>query len=109
MRASSGIPILMYHSVDARTSVITFPPDRFRWQVEWLYSHGYKIISLGELSRYMTSGQIPERSIVLTFDDGYQTLYTEVFPILQQYGFSATIFLVAGFCGKDKHWPGQPA
>jgi len=45
---------------------------------------------------------------VLTFDDGYQSLYTEVFPVLQRYGFSATVFLIAGFCGKDNYWPGQP-
>jgi len=58
----------------------------------------------------MATGQdFPERSVVLTFDDGYQSLYTEVFPILQQYGFSATVFLVAGYSGKDNQWPGQPS
>lgn len=100
----------MYHSVDSRPSVITFPPDQFQWQVEWLHSRGYKSIPLSELNHCMTTGQdLPERSVVLAFDDGYQSLYTEVFPILQQYGFSATVFLVAGFCGKDNHWPGQPS
>lgn len=58
----------------------------------------------------MTTGQgFPERSFVLTFDDGYESLYTEVFPILQRYGFLATVFLVAGFCNKDNQWPGQPS
>jgi peptidoglycan/xylan/chitin deacetylase (PgdA/CDA1 family) len=58
----------------------------------------------------MSTGQgLPERSVVLTFDDGYQSLYTEVFPVLQQYGFSATVFLIAGFCGKDNQWHGQPS
>jgi peptidoglycan/xylan/chitin deacetylase (PgdA/CDA1 family) len=58
----------------------------------------------------MSTGQdFPKQSVVLTFDDGYQSLYTEVFPILQKYGFSATVFLVAGFCSKDNRWPGQPS
>jgi peptidoglycan/xylan/chitin deacetylase (PgdA/CDA1 family) len=100
----------MYHSVDTRPSVITFPPDRFQWQMEWLHDHGYESITLSEISRCMAAGQnFPERSVALTFDDGYQSLYTEVFPVLQKYGFSATVFLVAGFCGKDNDWPGQPS
>jgi len=107
---SPSLPILMYHGVDSQPSVINFPPDRFRWQIKWLYTHGYKSIPLSELNRCMITGQdLPERSVVLTFDDGYQSLYTEVFPILQQYSFSATIFLVAGFCNKDNYWPGQPS
>ncbi len=100
----------MYHTVDSHPSVISFPPDQFQWQIEWLYSRGYKSIALSELSRCITSGQsFPERSVVLTFDDGYQSLFTEVFPTLQQYGFTATVFLVAGFCSKDNYWPGQPS
>jgi len=110
MRASSGLPVLMYHSVDPRPSVITFSPERFQWQMQVLHDRGYKGISLSELSHCMITGQgLPERSVVLTFDDGYQSLYTEMFPILQQFGFSATVFLVAGFCGKDNDWPGQPS
>lgn len=110
MRESPGIPILMYHGVDRRSSIVTIPPDRFQWQIEWLHNQGYKGLPLGELSRCMVTGQaFPGRSVVLTFDDGYQSLYTEVFPVLQRYGFSATVFLIAGFCGKDNQWPGQPS
>lgn len=110
MSASSGFPILMYHAVDSRPSVVTIPPVHFRRQMKWLHQRGYHCITLGELSHYLIIGQgFPDRSIVLTFDDGYQSLYTEVFPILQEIGFSATVFLIAGLCGKDNHWPGQPS
>jgi peptidoglycan/xylan/chitin deacetylase (PgdA/CDA1 family) len=110
MRKPPGLPILMYHGVDRRPSVVTIPPNQFQWQMEWLHDHGYKSIPLGELSRCMITGEaFPERSVVLTFDDGYQSLYTEVFPVLQQYGFSATVFIIAGLCGKDNQWLGQPS
>lgn len=109
MKSSSTLPILMYHGVDARPSVVTLHPDRFRWQIEWLNKCGYNGISLGELVRCIAAGEsFPARAVVLTFDDGYQNLYTEAFPILRQYGFSATVFLVAGFCNKDNRWPSQP-
>jgi peptidoglycan/xylan/chitin deacetylase (PgdA/CDA1 family) len=76
----------------------------------WLHGRGYQCITLGEFSRRMITGQgFPDRSVVLTFDDGYQSFYTEVFPILQEVGFPATVFLIPGFCGKDNQWPGQPS
>jgi peptidoglycan/xylan/chitin deacetylase (PgdA/CDA1 family) len=100
----------MYHSVDPRPSLVTIPPSQFQWQVEWLYRQGYRGIALGEASRCLLNGQdFPERSVVLTFDDGFQSLHSQVFPILRRYGFSATVFLVAEFCGKDNAWEDQPA
>ena len=109
MTSSSPIPILMYHAIDARPSVVTLHPRAFRWQMEWLNNQGYTCISLREFGRLMRAGEdLPARCAILTFDDGYQSLYTEAFPILQVYGFSATIFLVSGFCNRDNRWPGQP-
>lgn len=55
------------------------------------------------------AANIPERAIVLTFDDGFESLFQHGYPILSNYGFTATIFLVAGFCGKRNNWPSQPA
>ncbi len=109
MTGLSTIPILMYHGIDACPSVVTIHPDRFRWQMEWLHRYGYKGISLGELVRCMNAGEtFPVRSVVLTFDDGYQNLFTEAFPVLLEFGFSATVFLVTGFCDKDNRWQSQP-
>jgi peptidoglycan/xylan/chitin deacetylase (PgdA/CDA1 family) len=100
----------MYHTVDPAPSVLAVSPAQFQWQMEWLYNAGYRCPPLGEIVERLACGlDFPERSVVLTFDDGYQSLYQEVMPILQRYGFSATVFLVAGFCGKDNRWPGQPA
>jgi peptidoglycan/xylan/chitin deacetylase (PgdA/CDA1 family) len=46
--------------------------------------------------------------VVLTFDDGFASVYTRAFPILARYGFPATVFLVSGYCGKRNDWAGQP-
>jgi peptidoglycan/xylan/chitin deacetylase (PgdA/CDA1 family) len=46
--------------------------------------------------------------VVLTFDDGYENLFWNVYPVLSEFGFTATVFLVSGFCGKLNHWAGQP-
>ncbi|MBA3256276.1 MAG: polysaccharide deacetylase family protein, partial [Pyrinomonadaceae bacterium] len=40
-------------------------------------------------------------------DDGYRNVYTEAFPILEKYGFGATVFLISDYCGKDNDWPGN--
>ena len=110
MNSRTGLPVLMYHTVDPRPSVVAIPPAQFCWQMEWLCQSGYRCISMGEICRLLEARQdFPERTIALTFDDGYQSLYREVFPILNRYGFSATVFLVAAYCGKDNQWVGQPA
>jgi peptidoglycan/xylan/chitin deacetylase (PgdA/CDA1 family) len=50
---------------------------------------------------------LPPRSIVITFDDGFKNFYDVAYPILNNLGFSATVFLVPGHCGKNNKWEGQ--
>ncbi|MEO8042853.1 MAG: polysaccharide deacetylase family protein [Acidobacteriota bacterium] len=70
---------------------------------------GIRGISLETLSRSFAANKgFPENSVVLTFDDGFQNFYTTAFPILHEYGFKATVFLVTDHCGKKNDWPGNP-
>lgn len=70
---------------------------------------GYTAITLCELVSAMSNGSaLPERVVVLTFDDGFKNFYTEAFPILSDHGFGATVFLVTDFCGKHNDWAGNP-
>ena len=56
----------------------------------------------------MRDGQpFRERTCVVTFDDGYETVYREAFPVLEELGFTATVFLITGYCGKQNSWPGH--
>jgi peptidoglycan/xylan/chitin deacetylase (PgdA/CDA1 family) len=104
------IPILMYHAFGLDRSPITLPPLVFSQQMQWLHDHGYQTLSLLRLAEHILTGvSLPERSVVLTFDDGYQSVYQVALPVLIQYGFNATVFLVAGHCGGYNDWDGQPA
>lgn len=102
------IPVLTYHSIDNSGSVISVSPSRFRNQMKSLKDVGLKSISLKEIIERVSAGkELPEKSVVITFDDGYKNFYSEGFPILKELGFTATIFLVTGNCGKANEWDGQ--
>jgi peptidoglycan/xylan/chitin deacetylase (PgdA/CDA1 family) len=91
------LPILTFHAIEEQSSVISFPPELFRRGMGKLHENGYRTISLLEAVDRLNSKKLfPERSFVITFDDGYQSLYQEAFPVLKRYGFSATVFLTVG-------------
>lgn len=99
----------MYHALDEARSVIAVSPDLFARQMSWLHQHQYQAISLGQFLAERQSVPAPARSVVITFDDGFESVYRFAFPVLAQYNFSATVFLVSDYCGQTNHWPGQPA
>ena len=109
MDLSQKIPILTYHSIDEHRSVISTAPDVFRRQMKSMNAMGLRGISLQTLSRSWTDNNaLPKNSVVLTFDDGFENFYTTAFPVLEEYGFQATVFLVTEFCGKNNDWEGNP-
>lgn len=74
----------------------------------WLHHKGFQTLSLAEAARLVRAGQpFRERTCVVTFDDGYETVYRDAFPILQEFGYTATVFLITGYCGKRNSWPGH--
>ncbi len=94
---AADFPILTFHSVDERDSIISFPPRLFQRAMARLHESGYRTLNFPELIDYLKHGDpFPERSFLITFDDGYRSVYEQVFPILERYGFSATIFLAVG-------------
>ena len=103
------VPILMYHEVTdtphpnfAKYSVT---PRAFTAQMRWLASARYSTISLPALLAHRTTGSaIPRRPIVITFDDGFLDCARHAGPVLADYGFSATFFLVAGLTGGPSTW-----
>jgi peptidoglycan/xylan/chitin deacetylase (PgdA/CDA1 family) len=105
--------ILMYHQVadiplrhDPRGLAV--PPGQFEQQMGYLARKGYKCLTLREaVRRIVHGGRTPAKSFVLTFDDGYQDVHTTAWPILERFGFTATVFLVAGRIGCRSDWAGQ--
>jgi len=104
------VTILMYHQVG------DFPPMKahrstychyksFARQMAYLHWLGYKVIALEEaLNGLFGGGSLPDRSVVLTFDDGYENFNEYAFPVLKRYGFAATVFLVSGLLGDKARW-----
>ena len=102
------LPILTYHSIDDSGSVISTAPQTFRRQMQILSASSCKVVSLDEVAAAIRERRaLPPRAVALTFDDGYRNVYTEAFPTLAQYGFTATVFLITEYCGRDNAWPGQ--
>lgn len=97
------VPILMYHYVSELPSNpdhyrrdLTVLPENFEAQLQYLSGAGYHAITLTDLHLHLTQGYpMPEKPIVLTFDDGYRDAYETVFPLLLDYGFTGTFFVLA--------------
>jgi peptidoglycan/xylan/chitin deacetylase (PgdA/CDA1 family) len=105
---SITIPILMYHGICTDPEKFRHPyfyvntsPEIFEKQMNFLYEHKYKSISLSTAVNLMNSNQLnDEKYVVITFDDGYRDFYTEAYPILTKYRFTATVFITTGYIGK---------
>jgi len=78
--------------------------------MQYLSDSSFNVISLEEIvSCIHENRHFPPRSVAITFDDGFKNNYDIAYPVLKEYGFKATIFLVTGYCGKNNKWQGQPA
>jgi peptidoglycan/xylan/chitin deacetylase (PgdA/CDA1 family) len=98
----------MYHYISSppadadiyRTDLST-PPEQFRRQMAYLAENGYTPIDLYQLSAAIAAKiDLPEKPVVLTFDDGYRDNYENAFPVLQEYGFTATFFIIADYADQ---------
>ena len=96
----SLLPVLTFHDISTDPAVISFPPGIFRHGLAKLHEHGYRTLSLVDAAQCWQKNQaFPARSFVITFDDGYESVYAKAFPVLQEFAMSATVFLPVG---KDK-------
>ena len=102
------IPILMYHSISDYRQKDNHPyyetstsPRIFAEHMKFLYENNYKVINLHDIEKHFTD-HFNQKAVVITFDDGFYDFYIEAFPVLERYGFSATVFLPAAFIGKER-------
>lgn len=94
------VPILCYHRFGAASSKMVVSPAAFEAQLEWLARNDYRVIRMADLLGFL-SGQtaLPKRSVVITIDDGYESVHRHAFPLLRRYGFPATVFVYTDFLG----------
>ena len=98
-----SIPVLSYHSITYdKKNPICISVEKFKEQMKYLKNNGYYTITLTNLYGYLMNNiQIPKKSVVITFDDGYENNYTAMFPVLKKYNFRATIFVITSFIDKN--------
>jgi peptidoglycan/xylan/chitin deacetylase (PgdA/CDA1 family) len=96
------VPVLAYHSISENLFGKLHPYHQintsasvFALQMRWLRHAGYRTIDLPEMMNALATGRDLSKTVVLTFDDGYQDFHTDAFPVLKQCGFTATVFLAS--------------
>jgi peptidoglycan/xylan/chitin deacetylase (PgdA/CDA1 family) len=100
------VPVLMYHEIadiSATPSRLAVSPDDFADQLAYLRDAGFNALTAGELAAHLGDGVgvLPERPVVLTFDDGYGDFHSCALPLLKQNGFTGTLFMTTGWLGKE--------
>lgn len=102
---TANVPVLMYHDIAAEgTNSMTISEKTFREHMKALYDAGYNTVTVEELVEFVEQGRpLPEKPVVITFDDGYMSNYDIAYPILREYGFEANIFVIGVSVGKDTY------
>ena len=109
LKDTRQVPILMYHSVlkdPARTGAYVIAPERLEQDLLWLLNEGYETVVLGDLLRFVRgAGELPEKPVVITFDDGYLNNVTYVLPLLQKHGCRAVLSVVGAYTARFSENP----
>jgi peptidoglycan/xylan/chitin deacetylase (PgdA/CDA1 family) len=95
------VPILCYHNLGPQSKgQLVLGVKSFDQQMRYLKSQGYRVVSLKEFLEFVSlKKQLPRKSLVLTFDDGYRAFLQYAYPILKELGFTATLFVYTDYIG----------
>jgi len=95
------VPILCYHNLAPQSKGrLVLGVKSFEEQMHYLKSQGYRVVSLKEFLEFTSlKKQLPRKSLVLTFDDGYRAFIQYAYPILKELGFTATLFVYTDYIG----------
>ena len=94
------VPILCYHRFGSGGNKMVVAQANFAAQLDWLARNDYRVIRLGQLLGYLEGRQaLPRRAVVITIDDGYESVHRIALPLLRRYGFPATLFVYTDFVG----------
>lgn len=95
------LPIIMYHSILKSARVQTkyiVTPEQFEADLQWIKSNGYTSIFMSELISYVYDGTpLPEKPIIITFDDGYYNNLVYMYPLLVKYDMKAVVSVVGSY------------
>ena len=104
------LPVLLYHSVDdevdPRFAEWALTPERFARHMEALADRGFRTLTMREVAEggFCAGEDVPEGTVVITFDDGFADFYTGAWPALRSHGLTATVFVTTGYVGAHSVW-----
>src|SRR4051812_47294780 len=104
-QSEGQVLILLYHRIAELHSDpwgLAVTPRRFTEHVEALQQHA-RAMRLQQLPQGLLKGDLPDRSVVVTFDDGYADNLHNAKPVLERYDVPATVFVTTGYIGQEKH------
>lgn len=100
------MPVLMYHHIrdfnddnDKIGTNLSVSPDEFASQLDLIKQRGYTTVTFGDLE----AGNLPDKPIILTFDDGYENFYQYAFPELKKRGMKAVAYIITGKIGTEEY------
>lgn len=98
-QAADGVPVLNYHQInDTEHNSLTVNTKQFEAQMKYLADEGYTPITPADMiDAWEGKGTLPEKPVIITFDDGYLDNYNHAYPILEKYHLKATIFLISDY------------
>lgn len=103
---TANVPVLMYHHIDEEgNDDVNISSVLFEAQMAALAEEGYTAVFPDDLAAYVYEGKaLPDKPVVITFDDGYLSNYEYAWPILEKYGMKATIFVIGSTIGNTEHY-----
>jgi peptidoglycan/xylan/chitin deacetylase (PgdA/CDA1 family) len=98
------VPILTYHNLGEQAKGrLVLAAASFREQMRYLKANGYRVVSLTDFIEFTRlDRQLPQRAVVLTFDDGYRAFKDHAYPLLKELGFTATLFIYTDWVGAGR-------
>ena len=94
------VAVLLYHNLDKHENGITITPQRFQQHLDMLQQEGYNVIDLKTLDLFLRGqANIPPNAVLITFDDGYQSVYQYAYPVLKKRHMPATLFVIVNHMG----------
>ncbi|HUI88580.1 MAG TPA: polysaccharide deacetylase family protein [Anaerolineales bacterium] len=106
------VPIFMYHHVSDSPigSDYYVPPEKFDVEMKLLHDWGYTTITTSMLVQAITQGvSLPPRPIIISFDDSWESQYSNAFPIMKKYGFTGVLYTVVSYIGRPSGLTTDPS
>jgi peptidoglycan/xylan/chitin deacetylase (PgdA/CDA1 family) len=105
------VSVLMYHHIEEEVVAkskgqanLNVTPEFFRKQMQYLKDKNYNVIGMADLKNFFDNGTVlPQKSVLITLDDGYKDNYEKAYPILKEFGYRATIFIPTGLLNNPDY------